>query len=77
MNSAEQANAFIDRVKNLKTFEVKRMLDEPLLSFRGGRIPFDIRANQECAWFTVIALSQREAEEMVDNWLRGEDDCDS
>lgn len=73
MNSTEQANAFIDRVKNLKTFEVKRMLDEPL-QFRGGRIPFDIKANQECAWFTVIALSQTEAEEMVDRWLRGDDD---
>jgi len=73
MNSIEQANAFIDRVKNLQTFEVKRMLDEPL-EFRGGRVPFDIRANQECAWFKVIALSQKEAEEMVDRWLRGEDE---
>ena len=72
MNSAEQATAFIDRVKNLKTFEVKRMLDEPL-EFRGGRIPFDIRANQECAWFNVIALSQSEAEQIVDQWLRGDD----
>jgi hypothetical protein len=73
MNAAEQANSFIDRVKNLKTFEVKRMLDEPL-EFRGGRVPFDIRANQECAWFTVVAITQKEAEEMVDNWLRGQDD---
>lgn len=73
MNSAEQATAFIDRVKNLKTFEVKRMLDEPL-EFRGGRIPFDIKANQECAWFQVLAVSQKEAEEMVDRWLRGDDD---
>jgi hypothetical protein len=73
MNSVDQANAFIDRVKNLQTFEVKRMLDGPL-EFRGGRIPFDIRANQECAWFKVIALTQREAEEIVDSWLRGEDD---
>jgi hypothetical protein len=73
MNSIEQANAFIDRVKNLQTFEVKRMLDEPL-EFRGGRVPFDIRANQECAWFKVVALSQKEAEEMVDRWLRGDDD---
>ncbi len=73
MNSIEQANAFIDRVKNLQTFEVKRLLDEPL-EFRGGRVPFDIRANQECAWFKVIALSQKEAEDMVDRWLRGEDE---
>lgn len=73
MNSAEQATAFINRVKNLQTFEVKRMLDEPL-EFRGGRVPFDIKANQECAWFKVIALSQQEAEQMVDRWLQGEDD---
>ena len=72
MNSAEQTTAFINRVKNLKTFEVKRMLDEPL-EFRGGPVPFDIRANQECAWFKVIALTQKEAEEMVDNWLQGQE----
>ena len=73
MNTAEQANAFIDRIKNLQTFEVKRMLDEPL-EFRGGRVPFDIRANQECACFTVVALTQKEAEKMVDAWLQGDDD---
>ncbi len=73
MNSVEQANDLINRVKSLQTFEVKRLLDGPL-EFRGGRIPFDIKANQECAWFKVIALTQKEAEEMVDRWLRGEDD---
>ena len=72
MNSVEEANNLINRVKNLQTFEVKRMLDGPL-EFRGGRIPFDIKANQECAWFKVIALSQQEAEQMVDRWLQGED----
>lgn len=65
--------SIIERAKNLQTFEVRRMLDEPL-EFRGGRIPFDIRANHECAWFKVIALTQKEAEEMVDRWLRGEND---
>ena len=68
MNSAEQSTAFITRVMNLKEFEVKRMLDEPL-AFTGGPIPFDIRANQECIWFKVLALSQKEAETMVDKWL--------
>ena len=68
MNSAEQSTAFITRVMNLKEFEVKRMLDEPL-AFTGGPIPFDIRANQECIWFKVLALSQKEAEIMVDKWL--------
>jgi hypothetical protein len=69
MNSAEQSTAFITRVMNLKEFEVKRMLDEPL-AFTGGPIPFDIRANQECAWFKVLAVSQREAENQVDEWLK-------
>ena len=59
----------INRVMALKEFEVKRLLDEPL-RFTGGRIPFDIRANQECVWFKVLAVSQREAEVQVDEWLK-------
>ena len=68
MNTVDQANALINRAMNLKEFEVKRLMDEPL-QFRGGSIPFDIRANHECAWFKVLALSQREAEAKVDHWL--------
>lgn len=59
----------INRVMALKEFEVKRMLDEPL-RLTGGRIPFDIRANQECIWFKVLAISQQEAENQVDEWLK-------
>lgn len=69
MNSIDQSNAFIKRVMQLQKFEVKRLLDQPL-QFTGGAIPFDIRANQECAWFTVLALSQNEAEQQVDVWLK-------
>jgi hypothetical protein len=58
---------------SLDEFEVKRMLDEPL-QFTGGRIPFDIRANQECIWFKVLAVSQQEAECQVDTWLKGQVD---
>ena len=64
-NTAEAIN----RVMALKEFEVKRMLDEPLM-LTGGRIPFDIRANQECIWFKVLAVSQLEAESQVDEWLK-------
>jgi hypothetical protein len=64
-NTAEAIN----RVMALKEFEVKRMLDEPL-RLTGGRIPFDIRANQECIWFKVLAVSQLEAESQVDEWLK-------
>jgi hypothetical protein len=59
----------INRVMALKEFEVKRFLDEPL-QLNGGRIPFDIRANQECIWFKVLAISQKEAEDQVDTWLK-------
>jgi hypothetical protein len=64
-NTAEAIN----RVMALKEFEVKRMLAEPLM-LTGGRIPFDIRANQECIWFKVLAVSQLEAESQVDEWLK-------
>lgn len=73
MNTVDQANALISRAMNLREFEVKRLMDEPL-QFRGGSIPFDIRANQECAWFKVLALSQQEAEAKVDNWLESQKD---
>jgi hypothetical protein len=66
-NTAEAIN----RVMALKEFEVKRLLDEPLM-FTGGRIPFDIRANQECIWFKVLAVSQQEAEHQVDAWIKGQ-----
>ena len=59
----------INRVMALKEFEVKRLLDEPL-QLNGGRIPFNIRANQECIWFKVLAISQKEAEDQVDTWLK-------
>jgi hypothetical protein len=63
----------MNRLMSLDEFEVKRMLDEPL-QFTGGRIPFDIRANQECIWFKVLAVSQQEAEHQVDTWLKGQVD---
>jgi hypothetical protein len=63
----------MNRLMSLNEFEVKRMSDKPL-QFTGGRIPFDIRANQECIWFKVLAVSQQEAECQVDNWLKGQVD---
>lgn len=62
-------NTIINRIMNLDEFEVKRMLDGPL-AFTGGPIPFDIRANHDCAWFKVLAVSQKEAEQKVDEWLK-------
>jgi hypothetical protein len=70
-NLKQQAAALIDRVRALKTFTITRQLDAPL-EFRGA-VPFDIKANQEQAWFKVTALTEQEAERMVDRWLMGED----
>ena len=67
-----QASAVIDRVRNLKTWEITIVHDEPL-EFRGGPVPFDIKADQKRAWFKVIALTKQEAEQMVDDWMRGAD----
>ena len=61
-------NTIINRIMNLQEFEVKRLLDGPL-GFTGGPIPFDIRANHDCAWFKVLAVSEKEAEQKVDEWL--------
>ena len=70
-NLKQQAADVIDRVRNLKTFSVTRKLDRPL-EFR-GRVPFDIRANQERVWFKVVAVTKQEAEIMVDRWMMGDE----
>ena len=58
----------INRIMNLQEFQVKRLLDSPL-AFTGEPIPFNIRANHDCAWFTVLAVSRKEAEQKVDEWI--------
>jgi hypothetical protein len=63
----------LNRVMSLEEFEVKRTLDEPL-QFRGGRVPFDIHADQEHIRFNVLAMTQQEAEVQVDEWLKGQED---
>lgn len=67
MNSAELAQSLIDRAKNLKHFEIKRMLEHSLRF--DGAMPFDMRANHDCAWFNVLAVSENEANKIVDEWL--------
>ena len=68
MNTQQESLNAINRIMNLKEFEVKRILNGPL-AFTGGSIPFDIRANHDCAWFKVLAVSQQEAEYKVNEWL--------
>ena len=69
MNSVDMANDLINRAKNLKPFEVKRMLDNGI-NFTGGPIPFDLRMNEDCLWVKVYALTAEEAEAQVDIWLQ-------
>ena len=66
-DSLELAKNIIDRAKNLQQFEVKRILEHSLRF--DGVIPFDMRANQDCAWFKVLAVSEKEANKIVDEWL--------
>ena len=68
MNSVDMANDLINRAKNLKKFEVKRMLEEGILF--NGPVPFDIKGKDECYWIYTYATTQEEAEAKVDEWLK-------
>ncbi len=68
MNSVDMANDLISRAKNLKKFEVKRMLEDGILF--NGPVPFDIKGKEDCYWIYTYAVTQEEAEAQVDAWLR-------
>ena len=68
MNSVDMANDLINRAKNLKKFEVKRMLENGILF--NGTIPFDIKGKDDCYWIYTYAITQEEAEAQVDDWLK-------
>jgi hypothetical protein len=68
MNSVDMANDLINRAKNLKKFEVKRMLENGILF--NGTIPFDIKGRDDCYWIYTYAVTQEEAEAQVDTWLK-------
>jgi hypothetical protein len=68
MNSVDIANNLINRAKNLKKFEVKRMLENGILF--NGTIPFDIKGKDDCYWIYTYAITQEEAEAQVDDWLK-------
>lgn len=67
MNSVDMANDLINRAKNLKKFEVKRMLEDGILF--NGPVPFDIKGRDDCYWIYTYAVTQEEAEAQVDAWL--------
>jgi hypothetical protein len=68
MNSVDMANDLINRAKNLKKFEVKRLLENGILF--NGTIPFDIKGKDDCYWIYAYAVTQEEAEAQVDAWLK-------
>ncbi len=68
MNSVDMANDLINRAKNLKKFEVKRMLEDGILF--NGPVPFDIKGKDDCYWIYAYAVTQEEAEAQVDAWLK-------
>jgi hypothetical protein len=68
MNSVDMANDLINRAKNLKKFEVKRILENGILF--NGTIPFDIKGREDCYWIYAYAVTQEEAEAQVDTWLK-------
>ena len=67
-NSVDMANDLINRAKNLKLFEVEREIGDNGIFFDGA-VPFDVRANQNTAWFKVYAMTIEDAEAQVDAWL--------
>jgi len=68
MNSVDMANDLINRAKNLKKFEVKRMLEDGILF--NGPVPFDVKGKDDCFWIYAYAVTQEEAEAKVDMWLQ-------
>ena len=62
------SDQLIYRAKNLQKFVVERYMELP--PFIGGRIPFDIQHTQGGPYrIFAWALTQEEANKMVDYWL--------
>jgi hypothetical protein len=65
------ANRAIDRAKNLQEFAVFRDMED--IVFCGAPIPYTLtHVMGEQVEITVPAISQSEAEQRVDEWLRGQ-----
>jgi hypothetical protein len=65
------ANQAIERAKNLQEFAVFRDMED--IVFCGTPIPYNLNhVMGEQVEITVPAISQAEAENRVDDWLRGQ-----
>ena len=70
-NISTLANQAIDRAKNLQEFAVFRDMED--IVFCGTPIPYTLNhVMGEQVEITVPAISQAEAENRVDDWLRGQ-----
>lgn len=67
MNSAEVANALINRARNLREFKIEFYVNRPIMF--DGVVPFDISINKSFVSCNVLATSEEEARQIVDNWL--------
>ena len=72
MNTAKElADQLINRAKNMQEFTVLRDFED--IVFDGGVIPYTINHCQgEQAHIIVPAVSREEAEQQVDQWLKGQ-----
>lgn len=62
-----EVKAIINRVKNLKKFEIQMALPE---DFRfGGKIPYDMKIVEDQAYVTIYAESVDEATQKVREYL--------
>jgi hypothetical protein len=71
INVKEQADQLINRAKNLQEFLVFRDMDE--LVFDGNSIPYSMSHTMGGpVELSVPAMTQEEAEQRVDAWLKGQ-----
>jgi hypothetical protein len=71
MDAKILADRLIDRAKNMQEFTVLRDFDD--IVFDGGVVPYTINhCMGEQARIIVPAVTQSEAEQQVDAWLRGQ-----
>jgi uncharacterized circularly permuted ATP-grasp superfamily protein len=68
MNSAEIANNLIDRARKLREFTIEFYVNRPIMF--DGAVPFDISINKSFVSCKVVAISEEEAREFVDTWLK-------
>jgi hypothetical protein len=70
-NISMLASEAIDRAKNLQEFAVFRDMDD--IVFCGSPIPYTLNhVMGQQVEITVPAISQAEAEQRVDSWLKGQ-----